>query len=227
MNNSKVLLMPGFDGTGELFEPLLAVWGIDATIIRYQSEHSFEDYVESVAALVPEENAVLVAESFSGPVALALMSRYPERILCSVLCATFAVSPFRLLTRMSRFVTSVFFGPGPTQPMMLRTFCFDKEADSALVSKAVSVIRSVPASVIKSRLKVLSDVDMRLVLSRIKVPVLYLLAVDDKIVAPSLSQQLVQGLPNVRLHKVKGPHMLLQSRPEDCAEIIRSFIEDM
>ena len=75
-------LLPGFDGTGELFGPLQAALGNDvvANAIRYEAEHSFEDYVDSVARILPRENAVLVAESFSGPVALSLLERYPDRI---------------------------------------------------------------------------------------------------------------------------------------------------
>ena len=217
--------MPGFDGTGELFAPLQSVLGIDSVVVRYRDEQVFDNYVKSVAVLLPDENAVLIAESFSGPIALALMAQYPERIKCAVLCATFAMSPYRFLTRLSQFVPSLFFRLSPTQPAMLRTFCFDKESDPALISKAVSVIRSVPADTIKSRLKVLADIDLRPLLSRITIPVLYLKAMQDKIVSEDLSRELVRGLSNITVQEINGPHLLLQSRPEECAEHIKSFTD--
>ena len=222
-NAQKIFLMPGFDGTGELFYPITPLLGCNIVVVRYKDECVFDDYVESVADLLPKEDAVLIAESFSGPVALALMARYPERIRCTVLCATFAVSPFRFLTRLARFVPSLFFGPNPTQRMILKTFCLDNESDPALLSKAVSVIRSVPARTLKSRFGILANIDMEPILSCITTKILYLQAKQDKIVAPDLSRQLVQGLPNASVCEVGGPHLLLQSRPNECAEIIKSF----
>ncbi len=216
--------MPGFDGTGELFAPLQAFLGIDAVVIRYQDEQIFDDYVASVAKQLPDKGAVLIAESFSGPVALALMARYPERIRCAVLCATFAVSPFRFLTRLSRFVPSLFFQHGPVQTRMLKAYCFNKESDPVLIAKVVSVARSMPADTIKSRLKVLAGIDLRPLLPRIELPVLYLQALQDKVVSQHLSRELVQGLPNATVREVDAPHVLLQSRPEECAAAIRSFI---
>ena len=222
--NQKIFLMPGFDGTGRLFAPIKPLLASNVVVVQYKDECAFNDYVESVAALLPASNAVLIAESFSGPVALALMAHYPERIKCGVLCATFAISPFRFFTRLSQFMPSVFFGPNPTQPTMLRTFCLDRESDPALIPSAVSVIRSVPAGTIKSRLKVLADIDLRPLLSHIAIPVLYLQATQDKIVSHHLSRELVQGLSNVIVRKIDGPHLLLQARPEKCAKIINSFI---
>ena len=224
-NNSSILLMPGFDGTGELFNPLQEVLGIDATVVRYRDEYVFDDYVESVASLLPAENAILIAESFSGPVALALMAKYPARIKCAVLCVTFAISPFRLFANLSRFVPPIFFGPNPAQKAMVEMFCLGEDGDPELVSKALAVIRSVPAETIKSRLEVLADVDMRPLLGGITTPTLYIQALQDEIVSPELSQEVVQELPNCDLCKISGPHLLLQSKPKECAKAIRSFID--
>jgi pimeloyl-ACP methyl ester carboxylesterase len=222
-----LLLLPGFDGTGELFAPLQSALDNRAysVVVRYRDERVLEDYVESVAALLPEQSAVLVAESFSGPVALILMSRYPERIKSAVLCATFATSPFRSLTRLARFVPDLFFGPAPIQPAMLRTFCFDATTDRELMEKALSVARSIPAGTVKQRLNLLSGIDMGSLLPGIEVPVLYLQAMQDRIVGPQLTRQLVSGLPQVEVRQINGPHLLLQCRPRECADAILSFIE--
>ena len=223
----QVFLLPGFDGTGELFTPLQSALDndISTTVVRYQNEYMFEDYVDSVTSSLPPQNAVLIAESFSGPIAIALMARYPSRIKCAVLCTTFATSPFRLLTRAAQFVPRVFFGPNPTQSAILQTFCFDKNSPSDIVEKALSVIRSVPSHVIKSRLQVLSRLDMRPQLSQIKAPVLYLRAMQDRIVSVNLSQELIRGLPNVTEQIFDGPHLLLQSRANECAQTIIPFIK--
>jgi pimeloyl-ACP methyl ester carboxylesterase len=224
--SASLLLLPGFDGTGELFAPLQSALGdgVSATVVRYRDEQVLEDYVESVAAQLPERDAVLVAESFSGPVALMLMSRYPKRIKRAVLCATFATSPFRFLTRLARFVPTPLFGPAPTQPAILRAFCFDNSTEQELTMKALSVIRSVPAHTIKQRLNILAGLDMVSLLPGIEAPILYLQATRDKVVGPDLGRQLTDGLPNVEVHCIDGPHLLLQCRPRESAQAISSFI---
>lgn len=147
-NSLQLVLLPGFDGTGDLFAPLQAALGSDvpSTAVRYDSERSLEDYMDSVARILPHENAVLVAESFSGPVALSLLARYPARIKYAVLCATFAVSPFRSLTRVARYGPTFLFTPTRMQGPLLRTFCLNGERDDALVDRAASVVRSMPAA---------------------------------------------------------------------------------
>lgn len=66
-NSLQLVLLPGFDGTGELFWPLRAALGEDvaSATVRYDAERSLDEYIDSVARILPHENAVLVAESFS------------------------------------------------------------------------------------------------------------------------------------------------------------------
>jgi pimeloyl-ACP methyl ester carboxylesterase len=225
-NSFSLLLLPGFDGTGELFQPLQSI--LDKTIAtrvcRYTTEESFDDYVETAAAMLPLENAVLLAESFSGPVALALMARYPGRIVGAVLCATFAVSPFRLLTRVARVLPTSLFHPTSLQRHLVERFCLNGESDEILMEQVVAASRSASASTIQRRLQVLADIDMRSLLPRISAPVLYLQAMRDRIVGARLSRALTGLLPQVTVRQVEGPHLLLQSRPVECAAAISSFL---
>ena len=75
-----MILMPGFDGTGELFSPLIAALPPThrPTVIRYRDETKFDDYLETASAALPDHGAILIAESFSGPIALGLMARASE-----------------------------------------------------------------------------------------------------------------------------------------------------
>ena len=225
-NIHHALLMPGFDGTGELFSPLLKVLdkSISTVTVRYSHEITFDDYVKSAAKLLPQEKAVLIAESFSGPIALALMAQYPSQIKSTILCATFATSPFRLLTNFVKFAPTVFFEPNPTQPHTIQNFCLNQETDDALLEQTLATIRSVKAKTIQARLNVLSQIDMHSILPKIKNPILYLQALRDNIVNSDLSEQLINALPNVTLKKIDGPHLLLQSRPTECAEAIKAFL---
>jgi pimeloyl-ACP methyl ester carboxylesterase len=208
-----------------LYAPLQKALGSygQVTIIRYKDERTFEDYVESVRALLPENNAVLVAESFSGPVALALANRYPARISCLVLSATFAVTPFRELTRIAAYVPTQFFRPNPLQAQIVKTYCLPPDPEAELYALVMQVTRSLNPSVFKSRLAVLSRVDVRELLPKITMPVLYLKALEDKVVPEELSNMLVAGLPNVEVHEIRTTHMLFQTCPDESAQMIRQF----
>jgi pimeloyl-ACP methyl ester carboxylesterase len=111
------------------------------------------------------------------------------------------------------------------QVLLLKTMCLEREPDLGLLNDALSVIHAVPASTIKSRLKVLASVDVRSLLPKVTIPVLYLQAIQDRLVGAQLSRQLISGLGNISVKEIDGPHMLLQSRQHDCAEAILGFIE--
>lgn len=221
-----LVLLSGFDGTGELFAPLQAALDgrIETRICRYARERSFDEYVDTAAGMLPQENAVLVAESFSGPIALSLLARYPSRIACAVLCATFAVSPFRTLTRAARYLPTFLFRSSPIQRTALRSFCLNGEHDAELTDQAMSAVRSLDAATVQSRLAVLAGIDVRSLLPRITAPVLYLRATHDRVVSTPRSQELTNALPQVTVQLIDGPHLLLQSRPTKCAVAITDFL---
>lgn len=224
----ELTLLPGLDGTGELFAPLQAALGgrFASRAVRYDVEQSLDDYVTTVARGMPEENAILVAESFSGLVALALMGKHPGRVKCAVLCATFAESPFRSLLSAARHLPVRMFTSNYLQRLLLRGFCLNGEGENALLEHAVAVLRSVPAATMRRRLQVLADSDATPVLAHIEVPVLYLQAMQDRVVRPRHGRSLAERLPCVKVQEVEGPHLLLQSRPVQCAAAITRFVAD-
>jgi len=78
-----LVLLPGLDGTGELFAPLLQALGdrCPTSVVRYGAELTFDEYVESAGKALPDQ-CVLIAESFSGPFAIALAARHPPKVRC-------------------------------------------------------------------------------------------------------------------------------------------------
>jgi pimeloyl-ACP methyl ester carboxylesterase len=219
-----LVLLPGLDGTGELFAPLLDSLdeNVTTTVVRYGAELTFDEYVESAGKALPEQ-CVLIAESFSGPVAVAVAARHPGKIRGLVLCATFAASPFRTLLRGARFVPSRLFRPNLLLPTIVDYFCFSG-ASVSLRPSPVSVVSTVPPAIMRARLACLAATDVRPLLPRIATPVLYLRASNDRIVSSRLSRELTSQLPNVKVTDIDGPHLLLQTRPRECAAAIATFI---
>jgi pimeloyl-[acyl-carrier protein] methyl ester esterase len=73
----RAILLPGLDGTGRLFDPLLKELPADlrAEVISYPTDAildyaALEQFVE--AALPRRDPFIIVAESFSGPLAIRL-----------------------------------------------------------------------------------------------------------------------------------------------------------
>ena len=74
----RLAMLPGLDGTGLLFDPLLAELpvALDPVVVRYPGdpEASLADLVDTAAeSLSGGERWILVAESFSGPIAARLI----------------------------------------------------------------------------------------------------------------------------------------------------------
>jgi pimeloyl-ACP methyl ester carboxylesterase len=222
----KLVLLPGFDGTGDLFAPLIECLPKDIAcdIVSYREAKEIEGYVALVDAALPSRDAVLIAESFSGPIALELMARNPQRFRCAILCATFAQSPYRALTKLARWIPARLFARTALANRLLRHYCLSANPDPGLLGAAVNVLESVPAVTVKSRLQLLAKMDVRPRLANVTVPILYLQAAKDKLIGTRLSSELIASLPQVRVAVVDGPHLLLQSRPQECAALIGEFL---
>ncbi|MEK7485026.1 MAG: hypothetical protein AABZ60_11925 [Planctomycetota bacterium] len=106
---TKIVLLPGLDGTGKLFEPFLKTCPeiLDPVVISFPTQ-KFLPYSELenwVLERIPKPDPfLLLAESFSGPLAIRLTQRLGSELLGLVLCNTF-IQPHALLY-------FVFF-PGP------------------------------------------------------------------------------------------------------------------
>lgn len=229
MSVKRVLLLPGLDGTGRLFAPLQAELAedLETTAIRYTDERVFEEYLQTVAGRMADTGNILMAESFSGPIALALLSRFPSRIRCAVLCATFAVSPFRNLCHAARLVPVWSFRSSPLRRSLIRHFGLNGELHHSIVPEVIDAADGVPGVVTKSRLSVLSQVNMLPLLSGIQHPILILQASHDRVVSRRLGRQLIDGLPRAQMRIIEGPHMLMQTRPAECATAIRDFLHTL
>jgi pimeloyl-ACP methyl ester carboxylesterase len=93
-----LVLLPGLDGTGDLFAPVVDALGpnVPTQIVRYPLSHA-SDYAacEAIArgALPTDRPYVLLGESFSGPIAVSIAAAAPPGLRGLILCSTFARNP--------------------------------------------------------------------------------------------------------------------------------------
>lgn len=227
--NEHLVFLPGLDGTGLSAEPLMKFIPSDVafTIVRYPTDKllSFEETVACAAGQFPAGIVpVVIAESFSGPVAVQLVVSGLVRAKCLILCATFARSPHPFLFKISRLlgITSLL---KPEMPEYFFKVFLGKEFVESLAPLWRSVHAGVPAQIMNHRLGIISQVDVRPWLEKILIPCLYLQATGDRIVPSSCLADFHKYIPDLEVKRVNGPHFILQAQPQACLTAIEEFLK--
>jgi pimeloyl-ACP methyl ester carboxylesterase len=222
VNTETWWLLPGLDGTGRLFH-----WFADAMpagqprrIVEYppHPQWRIDDYVEHVAGLLASEARVLlIAESFSGPIALRVLERAPN-VIGVVFVASFSHTPSRLLD----WIPPAGFLSLAQRRMpraALRLFCAGWDTPAAQIDVLQAVIAAMPAELLHARLRLLRELAATTTV-RSAVPILRIVATQDRLVARSRWR--IDG-GAVATAVVRGPHFLLQARPRECLAEIRRW----
>ncbi len=222
-----LVLMPGLDGTGKLFAPIIPVLEphFELVVVTFPDLGSFNDYVEYAQHRLPTTPGYsLLAESLAGPVAAVIMANRPDQIGPSVLSSTFARSPLVAMTRIANLVPNGMVSIGA-----LSDFCFDVDVDGDDFSETqplpVNVTEQIDGTVLKHRLEVLSRIDISALLPQITVPILLMHGIHDKIVSSQDADLFESNLPRVTRANIDGPHLLLQARPRECADWIVRHVQ--
>lgn len=224
----KLVLLPGLDGTGRLFDPLLRALPphYSHLIVPYPKHVAltYPDLLQVVQGSIPaDEDYVLLAESFSGPIAVELAATNPPRLRALLLCASFVSNPAPLPQRLSFLVRKPAFGFHPPE-FFIRRYLLGGHAPASLSESLRQALGCVSPEVLAYRVRCVMRVDVRDELQACRMPILYLAAKRDKLVRRR-SLTLIQAIkPGVEVVEVEGPHLLLQREPERCAEVIDQFV---
>ena len=223
---STLVLLPGMDGTGLMFEPFLRqLQGFEARVVRYPvSLTSYPDCIAFARAQLPVGRPfLLLGESFSGPVAIALAAERPPGLLGLVLCGTFARNPRPSLAWTARFLRAL---PPTRLPLaLLHRLLLGRWTSGPLTELVLTMLPQVPTATLKARLLAVLAVDHTALLDQIQVPVLALCAAQDRLVPRAATDWLRAHRPGLDIVTLQGPHWLLQTRPEACLQAIRAFTE--
>ena len=229
LRNQSLVLMPGLDGTGLSFEPLLKFIPEDVqiTIIHYPTDKllSFEETVECAAAqIAPGSPPIVIAESFSGPVAVQMIASGRIAAKALILCATFAKSPHPHIWSVVRFLRL----PRLVRPDMPALFFKIILGNDKLIASLVPLWKKVHADVttetMEHRLGLINRVDVTTSLKELSLPCLYLQAIDDRVVSSSSLKDFKRCIPHLMIQRIKAPHFILQAAPQACLEAIEQFI---
>jgi pimeloyl-[acyl-carrier protein] methyl ester esterase len=228
----RLVLLPGLDGTGKLFAGFLAALPNTLTgfAVAYPSTQflSYLELVPLVKAAVPKtEPFVLLAESFSTPLALQFAASNPPNLTGVIICNGFVSKPLANWSAMARMAIRPWLFRLSAPRCILEYFLVGSESPPALIRELRQILRSVNPEVLSSRVSEALDCDASHALARIAVPLMYMQAVQDKLLADSCVDEMKQIKTDMVIVQVAGPHMLLQREPQKVANIVSKFVREM
>lgn len=206
-----LVLLPGLDGTDVFFRPLLSAlpaW-VRPVVVQYPSDGD-NDYTH-LSGIV--SNAVgdlgdywVLGWSFSGPLALRLAARSPERLRGVILCASFVLPPRRLLARY-RFaaVGAVLW----TIRVARRVPALISANQNHVWRDKTETWRRVSSTTLARRVRALLAVDARDDLRRCEMPIVYLASSRDVVVPERNIEDVLLHAPSAEVIVLEGSHMAL------------------
>jgi len=228
MTKPHLILLPGLDGTGLLFRPLLSALPeqVRAKVVTYPSTAPLD--LSELAALVlrqlPAERVVLLAESFSGLVALALLASAAARVRGVIFVGAFAEPPRPLLLRFAPLVSHAGGLVHSIPSFFLRRYCLGAQATASELNALREAIAAVAPAVLAQRLALVAR---RHSFGTSDVPAYYMKASADRLVPASCASWFQQKFKPCEVEEVPGPHFLLQANPRDSAAVITRALQTL
>lgn len=218
----KIVLLPGLDGTGNLFEPFVNALpkNIETQIISYETDikQSYKELVEFVATELPSEEFILVAESFSGPIAYQIALLKPDFLKSLILVATFLENPHPILLNLFNFFPSSLMLSMPIPNTLIKIFFLGDSAKKETIDLFKRSIKSVSSNVLSFRLKEI--LKLRKSNQSCGIKTIYIQATNDRLVPDRCLEALQKTFQNINVKRVVGPHFILQANPQSCVEIL-------
>jgi pimeloyl-ACP methyl ester carboxylesterase len=218
------------DGTGDLLLDFLRALPsqMQKKIPIYLKDKilSYDDLAKLVRFICEDfEPEVILAESFSTPLAIRIAAEKPKNLKAVILCVGFAASPVRGLVRWLTWVLAPALMRFPLPESFIRSWLVGADAPEALVTAVRKTIASVQSSVLAARLRAVLRCDVRSELREIDVPILYLQARHDRLVQARCLDEIQRSRPDVQTSVIDGPHLLLQRETERTVKVVIEFIQ--
>ncbi|MCL2523002.1 MAG: lysophospholipase [Betaproteobacteria bacterium] len=221
-----LVLLPGMDGTGELFSPFADAVEAKTRIVRYPASPPLA-YAEleafAAAELPADEPYVLLGESFSGPIALSIAAKQPPQLRGIVLCCSFARNPRPIPALLSGLVNRL-----PDRPPvgLLLWFLAGRFATPELRQALTRALAKIPPATLRARMAAVLGINVVSLPPSLSVPLLYLRAVEDRVVPATASRLILEHVPNGRVVDFVAPHFLLQTVPREAASVVDEFVRE-
>lgn len=222
-----LVLLPGMDGTGIMFRPLIHSLGsrIRTLVVDYPTNlmANYDALMKLVQTRLPDEPFVLLGESFSGPIALKIAAAHPPNLRGVILCASFVRNPFWLLpAKMSWMVRPIVFR---VVIALMRWLVDMIDASHSATSKLMAEsLAGARAQVWSFRARASMKVDVRRELAACDAPILYLRGEKDVLIANRMIREMQSIQPAMKVERFQAGHLILQTKPMAAARAIEKFL---
>jgi pimeloyl-[acyl-carrier protein] methyl ester esterase len=223
----KLVLLPGMDGTGIMFEPLVRVLPpeVSPIVVSYPGNVplSYEELLPTIRSSLPTaEPFILLGESFSGALALRIAATNPSGLKGLILCASFVYNPIRFFPRAcQRWVRPFLFSYWP--PWFRLRALLGGYATPILFDLVRRSHTAVTPAVLAARAREVIGLNAEDALSACSVPLLYIAGSRDRVV-PKHNLTRIQSIhPNASVVILPAPHLVLQAAPQAAAKVIAEF----
>ena len=223
-----LVLLPGLDGTGRLFEAFLGALPpmLQPSVVPLPRDMDDYRMLEThVAHSLPQGRPfAILAESFSGPLALRIAARGHPYLVAVVLVASFASQPVAWIPGFASHMMQALMFRLPGQLLLMRWLLFGRNAPAALIESTIDCLRSADPAVLAGRIKAALTVDATEAFVRCPVPMLYLGGTQDRLVSPQTAVRLKAQRHDLECVILDAPHFVLQRSPEAAARAVAEFL---
>jgi pimeloyl-ACP methyl ester carboxylesterase len=138
---------------------------------------------------------------------------------------TFARNPRPALGALRWLLPLLPFGLAPIR--LAGTFLLGRFASSPLLAAMRSTLAEISMATLKARTGAVLRVDVRSALPRVRVPVLYLRASDDRLVPGRCADAIASAVAQAHIVDIEAPHLMLQVAPAAAAAAVGAFVESL
>ena len=220
------------DGTGELFADFVNALPntFSTKIVRFPADQrlSYVELAPLVRSAIPAlEPFVILAESFSTPLAILCAAANPPNLKGLIICAGFATSPVRRELRfLCSLVAPILFRMG-LPGFAARLLLVGSNAPSSLLAAMLAAVSSVQSKVLSARLREVLSCDALAALDKVTVPILYIQAKQDRLVHTWCAEEIRRMKPQMSVSVIAGPHLLVQREPQRTAAVVAEFVQEL
>ncbi len=208
----KLILLPGLDGSGAFFAPVLAALDgkVRAEVLTYPVDgaQTYDALASRILPLLPEAgDYVLLGESFAGPLAILLATRARHKPKALILSASFVRNPFPM---MGMVINATLPGFLASKPLPILEATLLRKGDHQMAWDIFQSLSKLKTDVLSARVKTAMATDVRKELAALPLPVLYLQGRHDKLVSSAQGELVRQTGRKVQIARTDTPHFVLQ-----------------
>lgn len=221
-NNKTIVLLPGLNGTQNLFKPLVDKAPSNFNIITIafpsQEHYSYQQLIQYVLEKISHLDGefALLGESFSGPLALFVAQTKPKNLMGIILVATFITAP---TIQVARFLPWSF----GFQLLKFASSVFCRNQPASVIGMVFSELQTLEPKILAERVQSIFTVDAKAALRDRSAPIVYFRGKKDFVVPKKNINQILSIKRDVKVVEFNTDHFLLQSAPAEAWDAISSF----